>query len=291
MRLKGFRASVLALGFSVAMSVSAVVPGFAASTTTVTVTPGNMQGWFFVQETPAPTPPLTPLTAAKGTLVVGPGTPPMGVGSARLPAPTSADGQALILNGYQGTKLADITQLGYSTFVATGGPPQAVSLQFTIDSDVTDANTSFQGRLVFEPYESNTVNANVWQTWDPTAGEWWATGGPATYATRPITAACPQSSPCLWSTIISNFQNAGIRVGDPAGVILKSGSNWTNFNGNVDKLVIGVGGNVTTFDFEPYDVATDKDECKGKGWQNVTRADGSSFKNQGDCVSYTNTGR
>jgi hypothetical protein len=33
------------------------------------------------------------------------------------------------------------------------------------------------------------------------------------------------------------------------------------------------------------------DQCKKDGWNNITRADGSSFKNQGDCVSYTHTGK
>jgi hypothetical protein len=40
-----------------------------------------------------------------------------------------------------------------------------------------------------------------------------------------------------------------------------------------------------------YDDVQDKEECKQGGWQNLTREDGSPFKNQGDCVSYTNTGR
>lgn len=31
--------------------------------------------------------------------------------------------------------------------------------------------------------------------------------------------------------------------------------------------------------------------CKKGGWQNVTRADGSPFKNQGDCIQYVNTGK
>jgi hypothetical protein len=34
-----------------------------------------------------------------------------------------------------------------------------------------------------------------------------------------------------------------------------------------------------------------KDDCKDGGWQNLVRADGSSFKNQGSCVSYVNTGK
>jgi len=31
-------------------------------------------------------------------------------------------------------------------------------------------------------------------------------------------------------------------------------------------------------------VAAGKDQCKDGGWANMTRADGSSFKNQGDCI-------
>ena len=30
---------------------------------------------------------------------------------------------------------------------------------------------------------------------------------------------------------------------------------------------------------------------KNDGWKNVTRADGSTFKNQGDCIQYVNTGK
>ena len=37
-------------------------------------------------------------------------------------------------------------------------------------------------------------------------------------------------------------------------------------------------------------LAVSKDACKNGGWQSLTRADGSSFKNQGDCIQYTNKG-
>jgi hypothetical protein len=33
------------------------------------------------------------------------------------------------------------------------------------------------------------------------------------------------------------------------------------------------------------------DDCKNGGWEDRTRADGSAFKNQGDCIQYVNTGR
>jgi hypothetical protein len=37
--------------------------------------------------------------------------------------------------------------------------------------------------------------------------------------------------------------------------------------------------------------ATSKDACKKDGWMTLQRADGSSFKNQGDCIQYVNTGK
>jgi hypothetical protein len=38
-------------------------------------------------------------------------------------------------------------------------------------------------------------------------------------------------------------------------------------------------------------VATSKDQCKDAGWRSFFRADGSSFRNQGDCIQYVNTGK
>jgi hypothetical protein len=34
-----------------------------------------------------------------------------------------------------------------------------------------------------------------------------------------------------------------------------------------------------------------KDDCKKGGWATMSRADGSSFTNQGDCIQYANTGK
>jgi hypothetical protein len=38
-------------------------------------------------------------------------------------------------------------------------------------------------------------------------------------------------------------------------------------------------------------VPLSKDDCKGDRWRELVRSDGSSFKNQGACVSYVNTGK
>jgi hypothetical protein len=40
-----------------------------------------------------------------------------------------------------------------------------------------------------------------------------------------------------------------------------------------------------------YDQPASKDECKSNGWKDLTREDGSTFKNQGDCIQYSNTGK
>jgi hypothetical protein len=46
---------------------------------------------------------------------------------------------------------------------------------------------------------------------------------------------------------------------------------------NVSLLSVNQAGNVSA--------------CKNDGWQQLTRADGSTFKNQGDCIQYVNTAK
>jgi hypothetical protein len=50
-------------------------------------------------------------------------------------------------------------------------------------------------------------------------------------------------------------------------------------------------GLVPAAQFTAFTVATTKDGCKNNGWQSLSRADASSFKNQGDCIQYVNTGK
>lgn len=46
-----------------------------------------------------------------------------------------------------------------------------------------------------------------------------------------------------------------------------------------------------TVTLDSLNVAQTKDDCKNDGWRTHTRADGSKFKNQGDCIRYVNTGK
>lgn len=49
-------------------------------------------------------------------------------------------------------------------------------------------------------------------------------------------------------------------------------------------VIVGNGGDVCN-------VPTTASQCKNGGWMTRTRGDGSTFKNQGDCIQYVNTGR
>ncbi len=149
-------------------------------------------------------------------------------------------------------RLADINKLTYSTYedASTPSTAWAISLQFDVDFNLSDANTAFQGRLVFEPYYTNTIQHGVWQTWDALAGVWWASNQTASGG------LCPISAPCTTAQVLTDFPNIGVRTGDV--LLFKAGAPWTGFNGNVDNFTIGTPSGTTTFDFEaPVPCTTD----------------------------------
>ncbi len=216
---------------------------------TVVVEPGNMNGWAFVQE----------ISDGSGSLISGPAPTPLGSGSAQLTV--DATGRELLLTGaFAGTRFDRITTLGFHSYRDSIDPGTllSLSLQFDVDYDLTDSVGSWQGRLVFEPYQTvgNTIADRTWYQWSPLDGVWWASGSPGNQT-------CGQATPCEWLDVLALWPNAGIRVGGagfPGMVQFKAGGPWTDgFVGNVDAFVIGVddgAGNIaeTTFDFEPGNV-------------------------------------
>jgi len=100
---------------------------------------------------------------------------------------------------------------------------------------------------------------------------------------------------------ITGNTNFGVRNGQ-AGVLDATCNWWGAANGpgpvgpgSGDKVSTGV--NFTPWLNAPapggncFPVATTADQCKKGGWTMSVRADGSSFKNQGDCIQYVNTGK
>ena len=196
------------------------------------------------------------------------------------------------------------------------------------------------------PYQTPATNANpncpdegaalmlTWQYWDALHGCWWDNNGelgyppcgfngyPACIPQDPIN--CPTTTYCAGggalrtaplTDFIAKHPDAKIynpaTLDSPKGVgglrlLVGFGSPTDNFDGNVDMVSVGVGGNSTSYDFEPPtcreadangdfhgnhgdgDVKMDNDNCEetgqggnGEGSDNVqstNRGDGKDFQ-------------
>ncbi|HVF42020.1 MAG TPA: hypothetical protein VM936_03360 [Pyrinomonadaceae bacterium] len=247
----------------------------AAGGTTVVVTEDD------IARQPENTPPtrnwvLYTRNAGNGTFRVGPGAPPSGVGSFETVTPTGADKATLFNYDHVGTALDSITALGYSTYRTSGASPNQVPA-INLEVDVNGAAAGGFTTLVFEPVY-NTAQGVVadgeWQTWDAKNGFWWST--------KNIPGVCAFDCFVKWDDIVA--ANPGAVIAGGFGV--NQGSGNPALTAASDALNIAYGGSSVTYDFEPYRVAATKDDCKVGRWQSVKRADGSPFKNQGQCVSY-----
>ena len=233
---KHYKQLILAVA-AIFMASMAMMTALSSAATAV-ITPGDSQGWTFVNDNGA---------GGSGSFVNGPATPPLGTGSAQLEVPLTTDGYALANAVYQGLDLDQITTLSYSTYRATGGDALAIALQLNVDADSTDANLAWQGRLVYEPYHTQTVQTGVWETWDTLndtagsgTGNWWFSNGGLAGST-----GCTQANPCTWAEVLSAIPNGEVHS-TLGGVVLKAGSGWTGFVGNVDALTV----NDDVYDFE-----------------------------------------
>ncbi|MEM1127547.1 MAG: T9SS type A sorting domain-containing protein [Bacteroidota bacterium] len=199
----------------------------------------NNANWGFLVET----------STGTGSFVNGPSTPPLGTGSAKLTIDNNSSGLIIGTQQFAGIRFDDFTTLTYSTYSNT--TPQTIALQFNVDYDLTDGTTSWQGRLVFEPSNSNTVTPGTWQTWNALNGRWWSSGNPVVGDVG-VAQDCPISAPCTVTELLTAYPDMGIQAGALAGLLFKAGSGWAGPQDYyVDNFTIGyTGGGTTTFDFE-----------------------------------------
>jgi hypothetical protein len=223
--------------------------------------------------------------AGTGTFRVGPATPPAGVGSFETVTPTGADKATLFNYDHVGTKLADINSLGYSTYQSSATVPfQVPSINIEIDYNGPDVAGGF-ATLVFEPVYNTVqgpVTPNTWQTWDAFNG-----GNAIWWSTKNIPGVCAFDCFVTWNSIVAANPNATIL----GGFGINQGSGNPAVTASTDALTIGSNGDCITYNFDPYRVVANKEQCKNGGYNTVKRADGSAFKNQGDCIQYVNTGK
>jgi hypothetical protein len=276
--------SAIALSVSMLMLYGGVAN---AADSTQVVTAADLAGghWYTADTRPPGT----------GTFEQGPATPPLGAGSFELRTPDNTAKVQLFTDLYDGTALSSIDGIGYSTYrdpESTGFVAGTSALNIRVD---LDGNGSADAYMVYEPYQDQgnaAVQTGVWQDWDAYQGgnaKWWLNTG---------AGGCGQATPCTWSTIVATFPNAtvreapncgpgGVKAPCPGSLGLNQGSFNSGIVSNADALYVSVGGNRTTFDFErDLPRPTSADQCKKGGWQNY----GTTFRNQGDCVSYVATG-
>lgn len=250
---------VVAVMFAVLFSVAPV-----SAATTVKVQPSNLQGFS-----------TAGTVATAGVGFVEDGGAPIGAGTLLLNSPTP--GAEAKLFKATSTPLSGLTAASYKTRLSSSNlffSNPTYRLIVDLDADgATDTD------LVFEPFLNNAVQPDVWQSWDVLNGQFWSSqsvgslqagnGGPPTYSLSYVKAEFPNA-------IVKAF-----------GV--NTGSYQSSVDAQVDALVF----NDITYNFELDDAApeqpvlpTNKDQCKDDGWQNF----GTTFKNQGQCVAFVNSG-
>jgi hypothetical protein len=203
----------------------------------VVVDPANPEGWVFSQDSGS---------TGAGSFVTGPATPPLGQGSAQLSVTNSASSEILFKNfTNDGMALSNITGLSYQSYVASAATSdQSPSLQINVN--INSSATGYQGRLVFEPYYTNTITPDTWQSWDATGSgaDWWFSRSSI------FSNGCTIAAPCTWAQVLADYPDVEIN-NDFGGFGFKVGSGWDNFVGNVDDFTATINSTTTTYNFDP----------------------------------------
>lgn len=222
----------------------------------VVVTPANLQGW---------------------TAVEGDGGSRAFVDDASAPGGSAlqliTNDSASAYTEYHhdvGVALSNVGDLSYATKTLQG--PSYASTSYAVGLD-TSGDGATDVYYVYEPYwqvnyGGQALTPDTWQTWDVKSGMFWSTNDGTTE---------PSHS---WADMVADNPEAVV-----SEVAVFQGSSNAEYVVNVDSVVV----NGTLYNFQTSSakpVATSAQQCKSGGWKNVTREDGSTFKNQGQCVAY-----
>lgn len=162
---------------------------------------------------------------------------------------------------YDGTRLADLARLDYSTFATATDPAtglrQPTYLRLNVDNDGDGARDA---SLFFFPANNTDahgdgVKNDAWQNWSTVDGKW-GVDGDGDYTTLAAYASAHPEA-----TIVNNADNGTDPNGGGLALIVgcgQGGSNDTQINGryDVDRVIVGVTGGATTlYDFGPRELA------------------------------------
>ena len=233
-----------------AAAALAVGPATMASAAAATVvSPQNGHGWFFFNEG----------ATGSGGYTTGPGSPPLGFGSAHLTI-DSTGRESFGTAAFKGTRLDAFTTLTYSDYTPSSSASHPLVLQFDFDTDLTDGNTAYQNRL--SSLADGAVVHDVWHAHDALADHWYWSS-PSADATH-----CDQAHPCTWAQVKAIWPNGGVRSAPsvPGILLFRAGGPYAGgLDVSVDAFTVGISGNNQIFDFEPSGVLSITPATQSKG--------------------------
>jgi nitrous oxidase accessory protein NosD len=219
-----------------------------ATCSTLATSPANKQGW------------LEQITSANGLvqLITGPPVPPTGNGSLRLFTGTHGDESAAFRHsGFNGTALSSLSFMGYCTNVTQWNGAQTPYITLNVDRD---NNGTVDDLLFFEPAYSNGVynpsipaqpnpTLNTWQCWKALRGGWYGLDA----NTLAPSFGGPGAGVLPFSNYVTAYPAAVIRNSAFGALRLVSGfaSSGDVFDSSSDAFKVGIGPNLTIYDFEP----------------------------------------
>lgn len=235
--------------------------GAQAAASTVVVTPANNQGWVFNPD-PAN---ATPYNFTEDEASIGQGSlfvQPIGASPA----------QKFIATKTLNTPVANVNSIAYDFMIAGNGTiASANQFYLNVYTNLHGSTTFYDCRFDYVPLTGSTT--------DFTTATFNATDVPTNVRDRDLTDifTCPTTLAGMPAGSTVSF--IAINVGDTT-------ISDVGLAGYLDKVVLSLGNNVTTYDFELRNVPHDKNQCKNHGWMSLTDANGEPFRDQKHCVSF-----
>lgn len=175
------------------------------------------------------------------------------------------------------TPIANVNSISYDFRIGSGGTSadeEEFYMNVYANFGVSDDNKFYDCRYNVVPTVGSTAGFTT-VTFDPTQAYPVTTRGGAS-ASPFVCPAVPADMDLLSAG--SNIRMFALNVGDTS-------ANDVGVDGYLDNVVVNLDSDVTTYDFEPALTPVTKNECKNGGWATFNSP---FFKNQGQCVSYTN---
>lgn len=224
----------------------------------------NLPGWLFNRDAATSTP-----------FEFNSDAPSIGDGSLYVKPIGATPSAKFIAENFINAPIADVNSISYDFKIGSGGvdtKEEHFYMNVYANFGVSPDNKFYDCRYNIVPTAGSTSSFTT-VTFDPTQAYPVTQRGDSPFACPAIPANMDSSSAG------STFRVFALNVGDTS-------ANDLGLDGYLDKVVVDIGPDAVTYDFEPLITPTgDKNECKNGGWKTFNNP---VFKNQGQCVAYTN---